>query len=46
MDEWTLCGDKMWLYLFVCMRIVNTLFEPTFSKSIDRMEIYQGIVER
>ena len=43
MDEWTPCGDKMQLYLFVRVCIINTLFEATFSKSIG---IHQGIIEQ
>ena len=31
--------------LFVQMRIIITLFEAIFSKSIDRIEIHLGIIE-
>ena len=34
------CSGKTWLELFVRMRIINALFEATFSKSVDRMEFH------
>ena len=45
-DEWMPCCGKTWLQLFVPVCIIITLFEATFSKSIDRMEFHRGIVEQ